>query len=169
MTYPDIVNPKLLSDLYVSVLYVQKILFSINYNKTSGSDQLPPRIFRDFAEELSTPLAHFFSSLLKSDLMSCQVSGKLATLLPCTKVTKWNWWKTTHLTLSLKVKDSNRTDRLLFGTLYWEGADEAAGGRTKTQRGREGLPEIKRPSETCNAEYEAQTRDRKGTRWGINY
>ena len=143
MTYPDIVNPKLLSDLYVSALYVLKILFSINYNKTSGSDQQPPRIFRDFTEELSTPLAHLFSSLLRSDLMSCQVSGKLATLLPCTKVTKWNWWKITPLSPSLKFKDSNRTDSLLFGTLYWEGAEEAARWGTKSNRGREGLPEIK--------------------------
>ena len=85
--------------------------------------------------------------------MSCQVSEKLATLLPCTKVTKWNWWKITPLALSLKVKESNRTDRLLFGTLYWEGA----------------VREIKRPNETRNAEYEAKTRDREGTRRGINY
>ena len=68
---------------------------------------------------------------------------KLLTLLPCTKVTKWNWWKIIPLALSLKVKDSNRTDRLLFGTLYWEGADEAARWGTKSNRGREDLPEIK--------------------------
>ena len=52
--------------------------------------------------------------------------GKLPTLLPCTKVTKWNWWKITPIALSLKVEDSNRTGILLFVTLYWEGADEAA-------------------------------------------
>ena len=114
--------------------------------RKSGSDQLPPRILLDFAEELSTPLAHLFDSLLRSGVMPSY--GKLLTLFPCTKVTKWNWWKITPLALSLKVEDSNRTGRPLFGTLYWGRADEAARGGTKDQGGREDLLEIKRPNET---------------------
>ena len=47
LTYPDVINPHLLSDLSVSSLYGEKILSNINDNKASGPDQLPSRILRD--------------------------------------------------------------------------------------------------------------------------
>ena len=65
LTYPDVINPNLLSDLSVSALDVQKILSVINHNKAPGPDQLPPRILRVCSEELSTPLALLFNLLLR--------------------------------------------------------------------------------------------------------
>ncbi|PFX27691.1 RNA-directed DNA polymerase from mobile element jockey [Stylophora pistillata] len=65
----DVINPNLLSDLSVSALDVQKALPNINLNKAPGPDQLPPRILRRCAEELSTLLAHLFHLSLRSGVM----------------------------------------------------------------------------------------------------
>ena len=61
----DFQNPRqltehVISDLSFSVEEVAKLLQSIDGNKASGPDNIPPRILKECAMELALPLTNFF-------------------------------------------------------------------------------------------------------------
>ena len=64
---------------------VCKKLLSLNSSKAAGPDNIPPRILRDFAYELSDPLAEIFNLSLASATSPSQ--WKSANISPIPKVT----------------------------------------------------------------------------------
>jgi len=65
-TYPDVVNPNLLSNINITTADVEGILNYININKASGVDNTSARILRSCATELSVPLTRLFYLSLTS-------------------------------------------------------------------------------------------------------
>jgi len=57
----DIVNPNLLFETTTTAPELEGILSKININKAPGVDNLPARILRSCAKELSFLLAHLFN------------------------------------------------------------------------------------------------------------
>ena len=60
------VNPNLLFEVRTSASELEGILSKINVNKAPGVDNLPARILRTCAKEISIPLAHLFNLSLRT-------------------------------------------------------------------------------------------------------
>ena len=76
----DVVNPNLLFEVTTTAPELEGILSKINVNKAPGVDNLPARILRSCAKELSIPLAHkLFNLSLRT--------GKMPTLWKSANVT----------------------------------------------------------------------------------
>ena len=61
----DVVNPNLLFEVSTTALELEGILSKINVIKAPCVDNLPVRILRTCAKELSIPLSHLFNSSLR--------------------------------------------------------------------------------------------------------
>jgi len=68
---------------YVSVIFIQKQLRSLNRNKASGMDYLPPGLLKDSAAELSKPLAYIIN--LSITTSTFPTLWKLAKIAPIHK------------------------------------------------------------------------------------
>ena len=66
---PDVVNPNLLLIVTATALHVQGILSNLDISKSPGGDNLPARIPKTCAKELSVHLTHLFNSSLGSGVM----------------------------------------------------------------------------------------------------
>ena len=60
----DVVNPNFLFEVSTTALELEGILSKINAIKAPCVDNLPVRILRTCAKELSIPLSHLFNSSL---------------------------------------------------------------------------------------------------------
>ena len=69
LSSPDVANPYLVLNVTTSASEVQRILRNLYISESPGVDNLPARILRTCARELSVPLTHLFSLLLKSGVM----------------------------------------------------------------------------------------------------
>ena len=69
MTSPDVIYPNLLLNVTTTASEVQGILSNLDISKSPGVDNLPARILRTCAKELSVPLAYLFNSSLRSGVM----------------------------------------------------------------------------------------------------
>jgi len=87
-TYPDVINPNLLSNINITAADVEGILNYININKAPGVDNLSARILRSCATELSVPLARLFNLSLTSGVMP--TLWKSANITPIHKGEKGN-------------------------------------------------------------------------------
>ena len=65
----DVVNPNLLFEVTTIAPELEGILSKISVNKAPGVDNLPARILRTCAKELSIPLAHLFNLSLRTGKM----------------------------------------------------------------------------------------------------
>ena len=65
----DVVNPNLLLNVTTTALEVQGILRKLDISKSPGMDNIPSRILRLCAKELSVPLSHLFNLSLRSGVM----------------------------------------------------------------------------------------------------
>ena len=75
----DVVNPNLLFEVTTTAPELEGILSKIDVNKAPGVDNLPARILRTCAKELSIPLAHLFNLSLRT--------GKMPTLWKSANIT----------------------------------------------------------------------------------
>ena len=62
----DVVNLNLLFEVTTTVPELEGILSKINVDKAPGVDDLPARVLRTCAKELSIPLAHLFNLSLRT-------------------------------------------------------------------------------------------------------
>ena len=83
LTSSDVVNPYLLFNVTTSISEVQGILGNLDISKSPGVDNLPARILKTCAYELSIPLAHLFNLSLKSGVMP--ILWKSANITPVHK------------------------------------------------------------------------------------
>ena len=65
LSSPDVANPNLLLNVTTTASQVQEILSNLDISKYPGADNLPARILKTCAKEISVPLAHLFNSSLK--------------------------------------------------------------------------------------------------------
>ena len=69
LSSPDVVNPNLLLNVTTTALHVQGILSNLDISKSPGGDNLPARILKTCAKELSVHLTHLFNLSLGSGVM----------------------------------------------------------------------------------------------------
>ena len=82
----DVVNPNLLFEVTTTAPELEGILSKFDVNKAPGVDNLPARILRTCAKELSIPLAHLFNLSLRT--------GKKPTLKKLTFMSLEDHWPT---------------------------------------------------------------------------
>ena len=75
----DVVNPNLVFEITTTAPEFEGILSMTNVNKAPGVDNLPARILRTCAKELSIPLDHVFNLSLRT--------GKMPTLWKSANIT----------------------------------------------------------------------------------
>ena len=59
----------LLTEIIVTPLAVKNKLLGLNHNKSQGPDRIPPRILKEVAEEISTPLSLLFNKSLETGIL----------------------------------------------------------------------------------------------------
>ena len=69
LSSPDVVNTNLLLTVTTTYFLVQGILSNLDTSKSPGGDNLPARILKTCAKELSVHLTHLFNSSLGSGVM----------------------------------------------------------------------------------------------------
>lgn len=69
LSSPDVVNPNLLLNVTTTALHVQGISTNLDISKSPGGDNLPARILKTCAKELSVHLTHLFNLSLGSGVM----------------------------------------------------------------------------------------------------
>ena len=107
----DVVNPNLLFEVLTTVPEIEGILRKINVNKAPGVDNLPARILRTCAKELSIPLAHLFNLSLKTGEMptlwkSANIAGDSRELV------------TNYRSISLLPIPAKCLERIVYSAIY---------------------------------------------------
>ena len=98
-------------DLSCSVEEVAKLLQSIDVNKASGPDNIPPRILKECAMELALPLTNFFNCTLSRGNIS--TDWKVANVVPVFKSGKNNLADTDYRPISLTSVVVKTLERLI--------------------------------------------------------
>lgn len=65
LSSPDVANPNLLLNVTTTASQVQGILSNLDISKSPGADNLPAKILKTCAKEISVPLVHLFNSSLE--------------------------------------------------------------------------------------------------------
>ena len=111
----DVVNPNLLFEVTTTAPGLEGILSKINVNKVPGVDNLPARILRTCAEELSIPLAHLFNLSLRT--------GKMPTLWKSANITPIHQgdskeFITNYRSISLLPTPANCLEHIVHSAIY---------------------------------------------------
>lgn len=69
LSSPDVVNRNLFLNVTTTASQVQGILSNLDISRSPGADNLPTKILKTCAKELSLPLDHLFNSSLGSGVM----------------------------------------------------------------------------------------------------
>ena len=85
---PNQLTEHVIGDLSCSVEEVTKLLQSIDVNKASGPDNIPPRVLKECAMELALPLTIFFNFTLSRG--NIPTDWKVANVVPIFKSSKNN-------------------------------------------------------------------------------
>ena len=102
---PSQLTEHVISDLSCSVEEVAELLQSIDVNKASGPDNIPPRILKECAMELALPLTNFFNFTLSQG--NVPTDWKLQMLHQYSNLAKITWQITT-ITTRVIVKTLER-------------------------------------------------------------
>ena len=98
---PSQLTEHVISDLSCSVEEVAELLQSIDVNKASGPDNIPPRILKECAMELALPLTNFFNFTLSQG--NVPTDWKVANVVPIFKCGKNNLADNYHAISSTRV------------------------------------------------------------------
>ena len=111
----DVVNPYLLFNVTTSTSEVQGILGNLDISKSPGVDNLPARILKTCAYELSIPLAHLFNLSLKSGVMP--TLWKSANITPVHKGDNRDFVEN-YRSISLLPISAKRLERIVHNAIY---------------------------------------------------